>query len=466
MVDLAYLKRNIFPAESGGDYNALFGYANRQGPFQGTRLTDMTLNEALQFADPAGPYASTVRGQIGRTATPMGAYQIVGTTLRDAMKGLGLTGNERFDEGMQDRIAQWIYQTQGPQAWEGWGGGTNKGGSGMGLLDYQDNEPQTFGQKVRDNWRSGNLMDNLALAFNSMRMNPDQGIAQIVGNRMQQRQEQQAQQQELKAQEGITNRTAQWLLSRGREDLAQALTSGSIDPKTAVSMAYSSESPSAALSAAKVQSVQALPDGGAVYYMKDGSIVVRSVAGEELTGKAAEEYVWNAKQREADLQKGIYAAREEGKGQGAAQSAIAGAEIDTNFINGVVDDILNDPALPSMVGPIQGRLPNVSPAAARFQSKLDQLSGQAFLSARQALKGGGAITDFESQKAEKAMLRMNTAQSEEDFKQALVDFKDAVNSGLNKLRAASGSTTAPQGTASATGTPSQQPSDPLGIRGQ
>lgn len=230
MVDLAYLKRNVFPAESGGDYNALFGYTNRQGPFQGTRLTDMTLNEALQFADPAGPYASTVRGQIGRTATPMGAYQIVGTTLRDAMKGLGLTGNERFDEGMQDRIAQWIYQTQGPQAWEGWGGGTNKGGSGMGLLDYQDNEPQTFGQKVRDNWRSGNLMDNLALAFNSMRLAPDQGIAQIVGNRMQQRQEQQAQDKTI-------NRTAQWLMSQGREDLAQAMLSGGLDPKSAAQIA-------------------------------------------------------------------------------------------------------------------------------------------------------------------------------------------------------------------------------------
>lgn len=236
MVDPAYLKRNIFAGESGGDYNALYGYANRDGgQFAGTRLTDMTINQALQFADPSGPYAATVRGQVGRTATPMGAYQVVGSTLRDAVKGLGLTGNERFDEATQDRIAQWIYQTQGPSAWEGWGGGGNitmssKGGSGMvGLLDMGD-EPQTFGQRLKSDWRSGDLMDRLALGFNAMRMNPDQGIAQVVSNRMTQRGEQ-------RTQDKATNRTAAWLASIGREDLAGAMLSGGLDPKQAAQLA-------------------------------------------------------------------------------------------------------------------------------------------------------------------------------------------------------------------------------------
>ena len=118
------LRRNVFPGESGGDYNALFGYANRPGgQFAGTNLTDMTVNEALQFSDPSGPYAQSVKGQIGRVATPMGAYQVVGTTLRAAMNGLGLTGNERMTPELQDQIGMWIYQNQGPQAWEAWGKG-------------------------------------------------------------------------------------------------------------------------------------------------------------------------------------------------------------------------------------------------------------------------------------------------------------------------------------------------------
>jgi hypothetical protein len=120
------LKRNVFPGESGGDYNALFGYANRPGgQFSGTNLTNMTVDQALQFADPSGPYGQSVKGQIGRVATPMGAYQVVGTTLRGAKEGLGLTGNEVMTPELQDAIGMWIYQNQGPQAWEAWG----KGGS-------------------------------------------------------------------------------------------------------------------------------------------------------------------------------------------------------------------------------------------------------------------------------------------------------------------------------------------------
>lgn len=232
MVDLATLKANVFPGESGGDYNALFGYSNRPGgQFSNVRLTDMTVNEALQFADPSGPYAATVRAQVGRTATPMGAYQVVGRTLRAAAQGLGLTGNERMTPELQDQIGMWIYQNQGPGAWEAWGGGgggtRSSGGQGMGLLDFQQ-EPQTFGEKLREGFRSGSLMDSLALAFNSMRMNPDQGLAQIVQARQAQRGEQKT-----------ANRTAQWLMSQGREDLAQALMSGAIDPKTAASVALS-----------------------------------------------------------------------------------------------------------------------------------------------------------------------------------------------------------------------------------
>jgi hypothetical protein len=118
------LKRNVFPGESGGDYNALFGYANRPGgQFSGINLTNMTVDQALQFADPSGPYGQSVKGQIGRVATPMGAYQVVGTTLRGAKEGLGLTGNEVMTPELQDAIGMWIYQNQGPQAWEAWGKG-------------------------------------------------------------------------------------------------------------------------------------------------------------------------------------------------------------------------------------------------------------------------------------------------------------------------------------------------------
>ena len=226
------LKRNVFPGESGGDYNALFGYANRPGgQFSGVNLTDMTVDQALQFASPSGPYAASVRGQVGRTATPMGAYQVVGTTLRGAKEGLGLTGQERMTPQLQDAIGMWIYQNQGPGAWEAWGGGggnvrKSSKGTGMGLLDMPAEQPQTFGQRVGEGLRSGSLMDSLALAFNSLRTNPDQNLAAVVGQRQEQRGEERA-----------ANRTAQWLASIGRDDLAQAMLAGSLDPKSAAAIA-------------------------------------------------------------------------------------------------------------------------------------------------------------------------------------------------------------------------------------
>lgn len=228
------LKRMVFPGESGGDYNALFGYANRPGgQFAGVNLTDMTVNQALDFSNPRGPYAQSVKGQIGRVATPMGAYQVVGTTLRSAVEGLGLTGNERMTPELQDQIGMWIYQNQGPGAWEAWGkgGGSGSASSGkggampMGLFDMQE-EPQTFGQRLKRDFKSGELLDRIALAANTLRMDPDPNLAQMVQAR-----------QEQRAGKETANRTAQWLASQGRDDLAQALMTGAIDPKTAVATA-------------------------------------------------------------------------------------------------------------------------------------------------------------------------------------------------------------------------------------
>jgi len=120
MTPFERLKSRIFATESSGDYNALYNYANREGsPFAGFKLTGMTVDEALEFANPSGPYAQYVKGQVGRVATPMGAYQVVGSTLADAKKGLGLTGSEMMTEDLQDKIGKWIYKTQGPSAWEG-----------------------------------------------------------------------------------------------------------------------------------------------------------------------------------------------------------------------------------------------------------------------------------------------------------------------------------------------------------
>lgn len=128
----------------------------------------------------------------------------------------------------------------------------------------------------------------------------------------------------------------------------------------------------------------------------------------------------------------------QGEARGKAMAGIAGARSSANKISAMIEDLKNDPALPNVLGPIDSRTPVVREESARVQSKIDQLRGWAFLEAREMLKGGGAITDFESTRAEQAFIRLNQAQNEGDFKAALDDFNAAVQSGVMKLEMQAG----------------------------
>jgi len=61
--------------------------------------------------------------------------------------------------------------------------------------------------------------------------------------------------------------------------------------------------------------------------------------------------------------------------------------------------------------------------ATNFRVLLDQLRGGTFLQAFQSLRGGGAITETEGRKAEQAIARLDTAQSDEEFIKALEDLR-------------------------------------------
>lgn len=129
-----------------------------------------------------------------------------------------------------------------------------------------------------------------------------------------------------------------------------------------------------------------------------------------------------------------------GDAQGQAQAKLPAAVIDADETVKKIDQLLENKGLDSILGPLdqfrgswtlgdQGR-----DALAR----LEQLQGTGFLQAFNTLKGGGAITEVEGQKAERAIARMQRYQSEADFKAALMDFRDAVKTGIRKLQAAAG----------------------------
>jgi hypothetical protein len=138
----------------------------------------------------------------------------------------------------------------------------------MGLFDMQE-EPQTFGQRLRRDWQSGELMDRIALAANSLRMDPDQNLAAVIQGR-----------QEQRAGKETVNRTAQWLMTQGREDLAQALMTGAIDPKTAVAMAMQKPNP---VNGIEIGGKLVNPETGQVIYDPTGG-AAPTLSADQLSG--------------------------------------------------------------------------------------------------------------------------------------------------------------------------------------
>jgi len=127
---------------------------------------------------------------------------------------------------------------------------------------------------------------------------------------------------------GNLNKTVAYLRANNQEKLAGAVESGAIDAGQAIN--YMMQEASAEKQFGRqqqlelfknsltgnvnVQSVSDLPDqSGVLVKMKDGSVVVKTSGGQELTGEAAMEFVRKSQSNYAELQKGIYQSRETGK---------------------------------------------------------------------------------------------------------------------------------------------------------
>ena len=142
--------------------------------------------------------------------------------------------------------------------------------------------------------------------------------------------------------------------------------------------------------------------------------------------------------RRAEQEKAI------GKKSGETAATLPGQSLVLQDNIKKIDEIINHPGLESSVGTIEGRLPGVvnslrtGGASDDFYSRVDQLKNKAFMAAREELKGGGQITDFEGQKAEQALNRASYATNEADFKAAMLDFKEALMRGYALLQSKAG----------------------------
>lgn len=89
----------------GATYNTLFGYAERPGgAFDGTDITKMSIQEVQDLQ-------KQMVKQNG-ISSAVGKYQFLQTTLREAVKALGLSPDEKFTPQVQDRLALWLLQNR------------------------------------------------------------------------------------------------------------------------------------------------------------------------------------------------------------------------------------------------------------------------------------------------------------------------------------------------------------------
>jgi len=134
----------------------------------------------------------------------------------------------------------------------------------------------------------------------------------------------------------------------------------------------------------------------------------------------------------------------------AARAALPGAEQMMTITNKAIADVrANAKGMNEWFGQVGPRGVYVNPGSemGKFIAASSPTNAQAFMQARNMLKGGGQITDYEGRRAEDAISRMQAALDRGDLDQylrAVADFEQAVADGYAKLQAtAGGAYTAP-----------------------
>tara|TARA_R110000796_G_scaffold26162_1_gene72982 strand:+ start:19015 stop:19737 length:723 start_codon:yes stop_codon:yes gene_type:complete len=101
--------------KEASDYDTLFGSANkRETPFQGVKVSEMTVGEVLEFTKNKGAFHNyNLKRSEPKNTTAVGKYQTVGGTLRDLkeknhLKNLGITDDTIFNKKTQDLIASYL----------------------------------------------------------------------------------------------------------------------------------------------------------------------------------------------------------------------------------------------------------------------------------------------------------------------------------------------------------------------
>lgn len=414
------IQQGIFAGESGGDYNALFGYQNRPGGiFSDVKVSEMSIADILDFTNPSGAYGQFVANtrpdpEMG-VATPVGAYQVVGTTLRDAVKKLGIDASQKFDKATQDRIGKYIFETQGAKAFAGYKGPKMDGQQPTAQptaqqMQQMQQEPRGLMGILRDP-RTRQVLS----AFS--RSSVGQRLGEIAAQDVARQEKQQT-----------ANRTAAWLKTQpGGEPYAQAIESG-MDARTVYSQYMQRSKPTKAtygmtphfikdadgnvkvvqFSSTGEQKISDLPEG---FKLAKGIEKIDAGTHFELRDPITNELLGTVDKNVGEVE----AEKQAGKMSAEAIAELPATLARANTAIQLIDEIIDSGDIPKILGDLQGRVtPSTFGARAaigqggiNLLQKISRLQGSVFFKAFQRLKGGGQITEIEGAKAEQSMIDLN-----------------------------------------------------------
>lgn len=268
----------------------------------------------------------------------------------------------------------------------------------------------------------------LAIALEGLTMNPNQALVGELQRGIETR--------ETAAQK---NATAEWLRSRGREDLAAAI-EGGLPAADALRMAI--EPGAGAERGVVVGGNVVNPLTGEVIYQGPAQstepLAPAAFVALDLQAKAAGFEPGTPEYQEFMATRGAGLAAESRAIGEARGSAIAGAPVDVATADTTlqyIDEVRQHPGID--IGTGATSVANAIPGTPGydFQRRVDQLLSGGFLTAIDQLRGMGALSNAEGQTATRAISRMDTATSKPEFLDALADYENIVRVGRERAAA-------------------------------
>lgn len=294
----------------------------------------------------------------------------------------------------------------------------------MGLI-------QAGGRAVKEGLQNPDLMNRLALGFNTMRLEPDANLAAGIRESM-------ADRREMAVNTTSKNATVAHLRKIGATDpyaleLADAVEAGGLGAKAALTSYYQTKMAG--------QNTQRSD----VYKVPEGTVTVASKKNGETEYRLNGRLITDQNEIENIMsQANLFEVAQAGNIQGAKTEAQmetenlvtarksyrTAVELEASSVD-VISRILNNPqglidgtgALVGGIRPDDTRFRALSAEAQDFITNHYQLMGTVFTSVFEALKGGGSITENETTQAKAAAARMNTATTPAVYIEALREYR-------------------------------------------